>query len=231
MTEGKAIRLEYRPVKDETTKYSIQVRSEQVIREQDRSSPISLWMEMKVSQRVIEILSDSQFRVEYTIDFGAMEKGGVECPFPSSGKMFTLDMKKNGEVVGSSFTIPFSQPTFPEEDISPGSTWTRISEVMVPFAAQIPQATEKGSVPLTYEYTLSEIIEMDDLEYAVIEVTTPETHLQIGPDIESVMSAEGKIYFSHREGKLLRFRNETTSTIKTGDAEIHHTVTSSMEME
>lgn len=230
MTEQRSIRLEFKPVKDQTQRYNLQFRSEQEIRQEDGTTALSLWIEMILSQTVAEIFPDDGFRVDYCIEYGSMEKNGVACPFPGTGTSFTIDMKKNGEVVNSSFVIPFSQPSFPEEEITTGARWQRISEVMVPFEAQIPQATSSGKVSIAYEYTLQEIIEMDSLECAVISIVSPDTYLRVGPDIEQVMKSEGKVYFAYQEGKVYSFRNETESTIRTPRAEVLNRIQSTMEL-
>lgn len=223
------IRLEYRPVKDDETRYNVTIRTQQDIVDSGAQASRAFSVEMVLKQTVFEIMSDELFSMLYTVEYSMMEQEGSYQELPDKGKSYVVDMRKNGEIVKSSLPLPFSQPSFPDEPLGPGSTWIRESEIEIPAGITV-MGTFGEKVRIAYEYALSDIVLIDDVECAVIEVHSPERVIEVEPDFRAVMRGQGTVYFACEAGKIYGFSNSSETTITTQGVEVKSTTSFEMNI-
>jgi hypothetical protein len=222
-----AVRLEYNYEKNEKVRYKISISSEQSITDNDTMTPNNFTVEMLMSGTAFEVLPDDTYAIQYIVESGSMMQGDKKTRLPNLGQFFIMEISKSGEVMNTSFNLPFTQPAFPDRSLSVGSSWEDVTEISFPFK---DKNLKVPYVSLTYTYTLKELSSLAGQECAVITVTCPETTIQVKDDYELSMSGSGKIYFAHHEGKLLGSYIKNTQLITTQGTEISTKLNTKVEL-
>jgi hypothetical protein len=227
MEVPQTVRLEYRMEKGDLLKYKINVLSEQSIIENEETTAHAFSLDMIVAGTVVDRPDRDVYRLRYVCESGTIDHGGATSILPGIGESFMVDMCRNGEIIGSSPAIPFSQPAFPEGDLAPGFSWTGTSVISYPFK------NETAGMPklsLTYTYVLKELSSLVGQQCAIITVTCPESQIRVMEHYEQNISGSGKIYFAYREGRLLGSYIKDNHLITSPDTQISSKVSIKVEL-
>jgi hypothetical protein len=227
MENPTAIKLEYNYKKDEVIRYKAFISSEQTIVEHERSTAHNFSVDTIMSARTIDILPDDIYALQYTIESGTITKEQSVMPLPNAGEKFIMEIMKNGEVMRTSLNFPFTQPAFPDGPLAIGYTWEDSSEISFPFE---DKSLAAPYLSFTYTYTLKELSTLAGQECAIITVTCPETRVNVKENYEMDVSGSGKIYFAHREGKLIGSYIKNTYFIHSPDIEISSKISTKVEL-
>ncbi|MDQ7823893.1 MAG: hypothetical protein RDV48_13925 [Candidatus Eremiobacteraeota bacterium] len=230
MPEKDTIRLAYQPRKDEVMEYHVVTSSLQHVREGDRAATHEYCLEMLIEERIVREVPPDAFDAEFSIREGSVTKNSMTTPLRPAEQTLTVTMRKNGEIIASSVRLPFVYPSFPERDLSPGDSWRGSGEVLFPAGAPSELRGKKRSLTFDYEYTYEGLLPIGDLECAVIAVSCPGTSLPAGDNAHAKITAGGKVFFAHRQGRLLGFHMTTATVIDSGDAHVESRVTTKLEL-
>jgi hypothetical protein len=222
-----AVRLEYSYEKDETIRYRILITSEQTIVENGNSTAHNFQVESVMSATAFEIMGDDTYAIQYIIESGSITREEKTTRLPNVGQSFIMEMMKNGEVMRSSLNLPFTQPAFPDRAIEPGYSWEDVSDITFPFK---DKSLHSPLLSLTYKYTLKELSTMAGQECAMLTVVCPETRITVKEDHDMDISGSGKIYFAHREGKLVGSYIKNTQLINTPGTVISGKISTKVEL-
>lgn len=220
MLQGDTITLEYKMSPGEVLRYRTQVDSEQGIKEEGQPEQTNKSvLEMTMEQSVKDV-SGGLSTVDVTIQDGQIRRENEAMPLPSVGQTIGITMKRTGEIVRTSVDFPFSQPAFPERTLRLNDKWTGDSKMDIPITDAEGNQTGTKQVTLTYHYTLAAFERVGGYDAAVISVECPKTSVEIQPQVTQSITAKGKTYFAHREGRLVKSNVETQTKITAPGAEV-----------
>lgn len=210
-----SIVLAYEMKPGEKLRYKTEVFSEQSVKE-DGQAPqeFTSKIEMTMVQEGKKVGPDGSMEVEVSIVEGTIEREGQSANLPTVGQVITIVMKKNGEIVRTSVSFPFSQPAFPEKQLKINDSWTADSQMDIPLFDDEGKEAGTKKANLTYYYTLGGVEQQRGYEVAVINVNCPETTIELTEDTTQSISATGTTYFSHTSGRLVKSQVSTKTEIK-----------------
>lgn len=211
---GETITLAYSMQPGESLRYKTEVDSEQTIQEEGKSPQTGQsTLEMTMLQEVKSVNPDGSMEVDVVIESGSIKKDGQVAPLPTVGQRITIVMKKSGEIVRTSVNFPFSQPAFPTEPVKLNEPWKGESKMDIPLYDDNGNQTGSKSVTLDYRYTLSGFEHQLGYETAVINVSCPETKIDLQEGVVQTIRAKGVTNFGHKKGRLVRSQVATTTEI------------------
>ncbi|MCR5662540.1 MAG: hypothetical protein K6G50_10525 [bacterium] len=226
MLHQDSITIEYKNTPGEILTYSSTVNSTQSMKEGDHpAQESSSVMTMVMEQKTIAVKGEL-IDLEMIIPEGEIKRGQDTMPLPNAGQKIGITMKKNGDIVKTTLASPFSQPKFPSKSLKAGDSWDLKNQMEIP----IGENGQKKSLVLNYRYTLTGFERVKGYEAAVIDVICPEVTTQIDDEIKQSISASGKTYFAHREGRLISSSVTTHTDIVAPGASITTDITVDIEL-
>lgn len=212
---GETIVLAYEMKPGEKLRYKTEVFSEQSVQEEGQPAQgFSSKMDMTMVQEGKKVNPDGSMEVDVTIVDGTIEREGKVAQIPTVGQTITIVMKRSGEIVRTSVNFPFSQPAFPEKQLSVNDSWTGDSQMDIPLFDDDGNQTGTKKADLTYHYTLGGLEQSRGYDVAVINVNCPETSFDLAEDTTQTIIASGVTHFSHKSGRLVKSQVSTTTEIK-----------------
>ncbi|MCI0690940.1 hypothetical protein L0337_02920 [candidate division KSB1 bacterium] len=230
----KEVRLEFKQQPQETYVYSVSDSVEWEIEEADKPRYTFQHLQAQESRMLIEAIDSAAVRV-LTMSFVVTEDTMIDAPeFVLKRRRkamigwkfgFDLRMRKNGEIVKVVTDDPKlafeydraykpSQPVFPDHAIKPGYAWTQN------FSVEVPRGNPTVA---TTRYQLDSFTQVDRFDCAVInfkgELEYQECYQPpadkpskefIAKKYRSQVTSEGRIYFAHREGFMVKKVNLIT---------------------
>ncbi len=230
----KEVRLEFKQQPQETYVYSVSDSVEWEIEEVDKRRYAFQHLQAQESRMLIEAIDSAAVR-SLTMSFVVIEDTMINAPAfvlkrrrqSKTGWKFGFDlrMRKNGEIVKVVTDDPKlafeydrsykpSQPVFPGRPIAPGYAWTQN------FSVEVPRGNPTVA---TTRYQLDSFTQVDRFDCAVInfkgELEYQECYQPpadkpskefIAKKYRSQVTSEGRIYFAHREGFMVKKVNLIT---------------------
>jgi hypothetical protein len=140
---------------------------------------------LRMLQRCTAVNPDGTFEV-------TMEVG-------DPAQSITMTMARSGRVLRTSLGEPFAQPWFPTHPIFVGEPWSQ----QMPFSLANPFTGQTSKVPLTYNYVLAELKQVDGRRVARIQVEIPTTLFGIAPEVTVTIEGNGETLFDIDQGAQL----------------------------
>ncbi len=226
MLNQDSITLEYKNTPGEILTYTSTVNSNQSMKEGDHpAQESSSVMTMVMEQKTIAVKGEL-IDLEMIIPQGEIKRGQDTMPLPNAGQKIGITMKKSGDIVKTTLASPFSQPSFPSKSLKAGDSWELKNNMDIP----IGENGQKKSIVLNYRYTLTGFERIKGYEAAVIDIVCPAVKTEIDEEIKQSISASGKTYFAHREGRLISSSVTTHTDIVAPGASITTDITVEIEL-
>jgi hypothetical protein len=230
MASETKVMLEYRPEIGDLYRYNISIKLQQTISENENAHNNEYSVEMVIAQKILDLAGDGSFHAEFIFESGSLQREDSVKTLPSAGKNFFVIMKKTGEIVSSTLPMPFQTPTFPDRALSINDSWKAQGQMTLPPGITFAQSGKDGLLPVPFEYSIERITRMAGTDCVVIKSVCPDTHFTVEPDFEQDIKATGKVYFAHKEGRLIGFNNENRNIITKGEMMVSSTFTSKMHL-
>jgi hypothetical protein len=217
VTEHDLVTLEYRPFTGDARYYTLTVR----LMESDREL---VFLQMDIRQAPREIIDESSFIADFEVVSGVFKKNEVMSQAPGTGRVHTVTVKKNGEIIGAPVDFPFAQPSFPAVALKPGDCW-RGDSGFLPRLVERISSLEPGCIDMIdYDFTLDSCIAMSGLECAIISVKCPEISFMDTCGAIRAVNGEGRVHFDHGRGALIGSFMEMALQVDKGAGAVHYTI-------
>ena len=200
---GKVL-LQYSPKPGTTTKYKLEIRGATTVTAMNRAQKTDLETLMSLTQKITGVDAKGNVSMQTEITQGTITVNKVPTPLPVTGQVIKVKMAKDGEVLESEGmdqqgNFQQMQIKFPNRPIGVGETW----ETVINPNPQLP-------IPLKVKYTLVGFETVDGYECAKLQSIVTTDNGQAG-SISLNVKADGKIWFAHKEGIMVK--NEVVSTM------------------
>jgi hypothetical protein len=209
-------KLIYKFLKGQEDRYQVStISSETIMNDNTEESRKDNSVNMELVQKLIDLDKDGTGHIVIIVDKGP--------PANDGGKQtYFMKMATNGKIlVSSSGQMQNNTPSLPDRDVLPGNSWIGESLVNLPGV--------KSSKPYKNTYNLEKFEDIKEYNCAVIGMKSETLNVEIDipayPDVKvkQVINSNGKIYFAHEEGKLIKSITNTYSTSYLPDNKIMET--------
>ncbi len=215
--EHDLVTLEYRPFTGVARQYTLAVR----LTEEDQEL---LCLQMDIRQALRELIDDGSFIADFEVLSGVFKKNEVVSQAPGQGRVHTVTVKKNGEIIGASADFPFAQPSFSAGAVRPGACWQGDSRFLPRLVERIVSLEPGCTDRIECDFTLDSCIALSGLECAIIAVKCPEISFKDSGGGMQTISGEGRIHFDHGRGALIGSFMEMALQVDKGAGAVHYKV-------
>lgn len=216
MVVKEAIKLEYKMNKGEDYIYRVTVKSQRRLEEAGQIQEEKDQIIMKMVQKVVDVKPDGSYNLEMIVEPQQLIRNDKEVPLDTPAQSVTMRMTRNGEILETSMPSPATQPSFPTKTLFVGDSWVGESKVSLPERPQ--------PIILKFNYLLWGIERVKGYECAQINVSSPETKIELAEGVSQRISAAGTTYFAHNEGRLVRSEVETKISIKMPEGKVYNSI-------
>lgn len=194
--------LQYNPKPGTAIKYQMTINGNTVVTAMGRPQATALETVMTLEQKITGVDKTGNIDISTTILDGKIVVNKVPTEIPGKGQIIRVKMAKNGEVLsseGMDQPSNFSQMQikFPATPVGTGDTW----ETVIQPNPQLP-------LPLKVKYTVLGFETVDGYDCVKLQSNVSTEQGDTG-SINLTVNADGKIWFAHKEGVLVK--NEVDS--------------------
>jgi len=193
---AQGVRLQYNSSEGDSASYRMVMDGKTQVFVNNQTQESNITTEMYVTQS-IKGFKDGIVDLYTKIDSGQINVNGNISPIPYIGQQIRTGMKKNGEVVSNTGTVPIDinsmQFVFPDRELDIGDRW----DSSTPPSAQVP-------VTLTVVYKIvgmEKIKGRDCVKIASRVRSDKDTQIR-GLSLD--VKADGNIYFAYNEGLMIK---------------------------